>query len=127
MNFFSNFVLYSRPYLNPLNQCYQNIVTINLIPNGPLRRFVRRIKFYPLSVFKINDYNDSRDQCGLAVLSLYNNHFMSVNEIPDLFSYLQSNGYKIDTSLSKMMNTNDLRFQTNNANKIICFVTYLGK
>jgi len=126
MNFFSNFVLYSRPYLNPLDQCYQNIVTINVIPNGPLRRFVRRIRFYPLSEFKINDCENNRDKCGLAVLSLHNNNdFMTVNEIPDLFSFLLSNRYKIDTSLTKMMNSSDIRFQTNNANKIICFVSYL--
>lgn len=123
MSFFSNFVLYSRPYLNPLGPCYENIVTINVLPNGPLRRFVHPMRFYPLSEFKTNE--NRSELCGLALFSLRNNrNFMSVNEIPDLFSYLLANGYKIDTSLTKMMNNSDVRFQTNNANKIICFVTY---
>lgn len=124
----SNFVLYSRPYLNPFDQCYRNIITINLIPNGPLRKFVRRIRFYPLSEFKMNNYDNRKESCGLALFSLnnINNTFMTVNEVPDLFSFLLSNGYKIDTSLTKMMNNSDLRFQTENANKIICFVTYIG-
>ena len=132
MNFFSNFVLYSQPYLqlNTSDSYYNNIVTINVIPNGPLRRFVRKTKFPPLSEFKYNEYGvDNRNNlCGLALLSLRNNgRLMLVNEIPDLFSFLLANGYKIDTSLTKMMNNSDVRFQTNNANKVICFVTFEKK
>jgi hypothetical protein len=52
---------------------------------------------------------------------------MLVNEIPDLFSFLLANSYQIDTSLTKMMNNSDIRFHTNNANKVICFVTYKKK
>lgn len=123
MSFFSNFVLNSRPYLNTLDKCYQNIVTINVFPNGPLRQLVCRVKFYPLSEFKNN--GNKSELCGLALFSLRNNRtLMSVNEIPDLFSFLLANGYKIDTSLTDMMNKSDVRFETNNANKIICFVTY---
>jgi hypothetical protein len=126
MNFFSNFILYSQPYLNTFHQCYQNIVTINVIPEGPLRRLVFRVRFPPLSEFK-NSYHRN-ELCGLALLSLRNNgKIMLVNEIPDLFSYLLANGYQIDTSLTKMMNESDIRFQTNNANKVICFVTYKKK
>ena len=51
---------------------------------------------------------------------------MIVDEIPDLFSFLLSHGYKIDTSLTKMMNGSDIRFQTNNSDKIIAFITYQG-
>jgi hypothetical protein len=75
--------------------------------------------------------------CGLALRSLRNDYYngvsggccdlMVVDEIPDLFSFLLSHGYKIDTSLTKMMAQSDVRFQTNNANKVICFVTYVGQ
>jgi hypothetical protein len=73
--------------------------------------------------------------CGLAIGSLnpFNNNnnkfgqgLMVVDEVPDLFAFLLSNGYKIDTSLTKMMNGSDIRFQTENANKIIAFITYIG-
>lgn len=122
----SSFVLYSRPYLDTYNQYYKNIVTINGIPRGPLRRFVRRIQFPPLSEFK--SFSDRRELCGLAIQSLNGcyNDLMLVDEVPDLFSFLMSNGYKIDTSLTKMMNTSDVRFHTSNANKIICFVSFLS-
>lgn len=131
LNFFSTFVLYSQPYLDQRNHndsCYKNIVTINVIPNGPLRRLVQRIRFPPLSEFKTNGNNNNNyrnNLCGLALLSLRNNgKIMTVNEIPDLFSFLLASGYKIDTSLTKMMNNSDVRFQTDNSNKVICFVTY---
>jgi len=122
----STFVLNSRPFLNRNNygQSYSNIVTINMEPKGPLRRFVRRVRFERLSEFKEPYY--SKDLCGLALHSLRNggDKLMCTDEVPDLFSFLLSNGYKIDTSLTKMMNTSDVRFHTDNANKLICFVTY---
>jgi hypothetical protein len=121
----STFLLSSRPYLDPYNydQSYRNIVTINGIPCGPLRKLVRRVQFLPLSEFK-EPYGY---KCGLALQNLNGTGcLMSVNEVPDLFSFLLSHGYKIDTSLTKMMNTGDIRFHTNNADKMICFVTYQG-
>jgi len=49
---------------------------------------------------------------------------MDVNEVPDLISFLVSSGYSVDTSITKMFNTSEIRFDTNNSNKLICFVTY---
>ena len=135
----TTYTLFSRPYLDTYSQNYKNIVTINLPPKGPLGQFVRPVKFPPLSQFKFpssnnNNNNNNRDQsCGLGLISLhqYNNSckgqgLMTVDEVPDLFAFLLSNGYKIDTSLTKMMNTSDIRFQTENSNKIIAFITYTG-
>jgi hypothetical protein len=138
MNFnqVTTYTLFSRPYLDTYTKNYKNIVTINLPPKGPLGQFVRPIRFPPLSQFKFpssyNNNNNGRTQtCGLAIGSLsqnYNNKFgqclMVVDEVPDLFAFLLSNGYKIDTSLTKMMNGSDIRFQTENSNKIIAFITY---
>ena len=133
----TTYTLFSRPYLDTYSQNYKNIVTINLPPKGPLGKFVRTVKFSPLSQFKFpssnNNFNSNIKTCGLGLVSLhqYNNSckgqgLMIVDEVPDLFSFLLSNGYKIDTSLTKMMNTSDIRFQTENSNKIIAFITYTG-
>jgi hypothetical protein len=140
----TTYTLFSRPYLDLYNQNYTNIVTINLPPKGPLGQFVRPIKFPPLSQFKFpssnnnNNNNNRRGQtCGLAISSLnqynqynqsnkYGQGLMVVDEVPDLFAFLLSSGYKIDTSLTKMMNTSDIRIQTENSNKIIAFITYTG-
>ena len=121
--------LFSQPFLDTYNQCYKNIVTINLIPQGPLAQFVRRVQFPPLSQFKQPGPCSRINNCGLALTSLNNmrgSGFMIVDEVPNLMSYLLSNGYTINTSITKMLNTSDIRFETENANKIICLVTYNG-
>ena len=51
---------------------------------------------------------------------------MVTDEVPTLFSFLLSNGYSIDTSITKMLNESDLQFETNTGNKIIAMITYNG-
>lgn len=123
-----SFALFSQPYLDRVNQCYKNIVVINNSPAGPLANYVKRIQFPILSPFKQSGPCSPIDKCGLALTSITNNcccgELMTVDEVPDLMTYLITNGYKVDTSLTKMFNASDIRFQTNNANKLICFVTY---
>jgi len=128
--------LFSQPFLDTYNQCYKNIVTINLIPQGPLAQFVRKVQFPPLSQFKQLGPCSRINNCGLALTALnntfYNNlnkgcsGFMVVDEVPNLLSFLLSNGYSVNTSITKMLNTSDIRFETENANKLICVVTYNG-
>jgi hypothetical protein len=111
---------------------------MNLPPMGPLFKITRRIKVYPLSEFK-EPSNCSRLQtCGLGLRSLrfldgysgYSNNsyscsdLMTVDEIPDLFSFLLSNGYTIDTSITKMMNQSSIRYKTNNSNELIALIRY---
>jgi len=124
--------LFSQPFLDTYNQCYKNIVTINLIPQGPLAQFVRKVQFPPLSQFKQPGPCSRINNCGLALTSLNNicnkgcSGFMIVDEVPNLLSFLLSNGYSVNTSITKMLNTSDIRFETENANKLICVVTYNG-
>lgn len=131
-----SFALFSQPYLDRVNQCYTNIITINSFPKGPLSKFVKKIQFPLLSTFKISSSAcDKNERCGLVLQSISDygcvdckngSNLMSVDDVPNLMCYLISNGYKVDTSLTKMFNTSDIRFKTNNANKLICFVTYLN-
>lgn len=130
-NFFESgsktFALYSQPYLDTCQQCYLNIVTVNVVPQGPLKRMVRKINLPPLSVFKEPSACTRTALCGLALTSWFGcNGLVVVDEVPELFNYLLMNQYTIDTSLTKMMNMSDIRVQTNNANKLICFATYKG-
>ena len=125
--------LFSQPYLDTYNQCYKNIVVVNLMPQGPLSHLVRLVKFPPLSKFKQPGPCTPLKDCGYALSSLggcnagcgkFGSDLMSVDEVPNLISYLVSNGYSIDTSITKMFNTSEIRFDTNMGNKLICFVTY---
>jgi len=134
--------LFSQPYYDPCSQCYLNIVTMNLPPRGPLLRLTRRVKLYPLSEFKEPGNCTRLQTCGLGLRSMrflygfggfggggYNNSYscsdlMTVDEVPDLFSFLLSNGYTIDTSITKMMNQSSIRYKTNNSNELIALITY---
>lgn len=135
MNSYKTVSLSSQPYLDTYNKCYKNIVTINLLPQGPLSTLVRRINFPKLSPFKQTGSCNTIKQCGLSLLSLeecnscnykFGTNLMVVDEIPNLFSFLLSNNYTIDTSVTKMLNQSDIRFNTNDGNKLICFITYNG-
>jgi hypothetical protein len=129
------FALFSQPYLDTYNQCYKNIVVINLQPQGPLSNLVRFTKFPPLSEFKQHGPCSPLKQCGYALMSLggcnmgcgkFGEDLMIVDEVPDLISYLVMNGYSVDTSITKMFNTSEIRFDNNLGNKLICFATYNG-
>ena len=118
--------LFSQPYLDTYNQCYKNIVVVNLPPQGPLRNLVRKVNFPPLSQFKQPGPCTPLKKCGYALISLCGgcNNLMVVDEVPNLISYLLSSGYKVDTSITKMFNSSELRFDTNNKNQLICVITY---
>lgn len=129
----NSYLLSSKPYLFGCE--YDNIITINILPRGPLAKIVRQINF---SNNKLSDFStyENTCRCGYALLSLRGtgiygitncnsrkkHHFMTADEIPDLFSFLLSNEYKIDTSLTKMMNSSNIQINMNN---IIGFITYM--
>ena len=134
---YNSISLFSRPYYNPCSQCYYNIITMNLPPRGPLLKLTKRITMYPLSPFKTPGDCGRIQTCGLALRTLRgfgnfcnnnNNNLcsdlMTVDEIPDLFSFLMSHGYKVDTSITKMLNQSSIRFKTNQADELIAMVTY---
>ena len=125
------YTLTTRIYLDPFCQQYRNIIMINQIPDGPLRDFVRRIRFGPLVLRTMDNsfYNGDQEYsgCGLALLSLRPcslGRWMTPDEIPDLFSFLYSHDYHINTSITKMMNTSEVRLNNRN---IICFFSYQNK
>jgi hypothetical protein len=120
------FTITSQPFYEQYNQCYKNILTINTEPQGPLKQYVRKINFPPLSPFQREGPCNPIPRCGLAIYNL--NHFscniMTPNEIPELISFLQQNGYCIETQLTNMLNQSNIKL----SNKSLVFnVTYYGE
>ena len=113
-----SYAIFSRPYYDPYEQRYKNILTINKKPTGDLENITRRVKFLPLSPFK----RLQREVCGYGI-SLDDNRLSTTDEIPELFSFLMMNGYTIDTSLTKMMNDSEVRI--NDEYKLVAFITHL--
>ena len=122
------------PYLEKCGN-YTNIVVINSIPEGPLRMFVRRVQLPRLSPFHTNHTNNTNNNqsygssrtraCALAlVLPLAaENRFVNVNDIPYLFQFLTTNGYKIDSNITNMMNRSDVRLSNET---ILCFIHFIS-
>jgi len=116
------YTLFSQTYWDSHSKEYKNIVTINSVPDGPLRQISRKINFPYLSPFSGNDPRPCTKNCGIALASSCNPcGLMTVDEVPNLFSFLSMNGYKIDTSITKMLQTSDIQYSEN---KIICMIHY---
>jgi len=124
------FTITSQPFYDQYNQCYKNILMVNVEPQGPLRRIVRRIKLPILSPFQKEGPCNPIEKCGLALQSLkYSGCYksgcdlMTPNEIPDLISFLLANGYQIESQLTNMLNQSEIKF----TDKRLAFtVTYYG-
>ena len=75
-NYPRTFTITTQPYLDTCayNQCYKNILLINVVPEGPLKALVRRIQLPRLSPFQApGGCQDLYKQCGLALTNMMNN------------------------------------------------------
>lgn len=119
------FTITSSPYYDRCSQQYQNILMLNIEPEGPLRPFVKRIQLPRLTPFQTEK---SEETCGLVLTNFLNNNnrnwLMTPNDIPDLYSFLTGNGYQIDTQLTNMMNQSSVKLTP--GKQIVCLATYFG-
>lgn len=128
MNVGKTFTITSMPFYDQYNQCYKNILMVNIEPQGPLRKLVRRTQLPALSPFQREGPCNSIPNCGLAIQSLrgteygftsfrYNGfcnnnsgcNLMTPDEIPDLISFLQTTGYQIETQITNMLNQSEVK------------------
>jgi hypothetical protein len=129
------FTITSSPYYDRCSQQYQNILMLNIEPEGPLRRFVRRLQLPRLTSFQSDGLEE---KCGLVLTNFLNNNqnyynnnqnnnkngLMTPNDIPNLYSFLTANGYQIDTQLTNMMNQSQVKLTP--GKQIVCLATYFG-
>ena len=144
----STFVLYLEPVLNTYYKTYQNIITLSMMPSGPLADMVTMIQLPKLSPFQeMGVFSDPMLSRGLGcmyVLLRYpksvcgisgnigknNDYFMGADDIPSVLSYLKTNGYQIDISLTKMLFQGPVKiggiseFRFSGERKMICFATF---
>lgn len=132
MSNLKTFTISSRPFYDTYNKCYKNILVINGFPQGPLKKFVRRVQFADLSPYqKYTSPCNPIDKCGLALINFFGSRgyncgdLMSPNELNDLISFLLNNGYQIETQLTNMLNNSPIK--PNNLTKNTFTATYYGK
>ena len=134
-NGIKTFTVTSQPYYDQYNQCYKNIMMVNVLPQGPLKNFVRQLKLPRLSPFQREGPCNPIQKCGLAIQSInqyqYQNtsccksgcNLMTPNEIPDLITFLLSSGYQIETQITNMLNQSEIKL----SDKRLAFTaTYYG-
>jgi len=124
--------LVSVPYYDHLTQCYKKVIKISPPPppNSPLNAIVKRVGPIRLSPFQVDSTfsgcgggdggccSNLAQCCNLLITSVHDkHHIMCVDEIPTLFQFLIMNGFKIDTSITKMMQASNVKL----SNDLICF------
>lgn len=120
--------LVSVPYYDHLTQCYKKVIKISPAPpaNSPLNAIIKRVGPIRLSPFQVDSAfsgcggccSNLAQCCNLIITSIKNkHHLMCVDEIPSLFEFLMMNGFKIDTSITKMMQASNVKL----SNDLICF------
>jgi hypothetical protein len=115
--------LYLEPVLNKFNKCYQNILTVSNIPNGPLAKYIQRVGSPRLSEFQtLSSYSPAPSRslysqmCLLALsrtekMGGYEN-YMYAEDIPTIIGFLESNGYKIMTDMTNLAYRGSVDFAT---------------
>ena len=132
-NGIKTFTISTQPFYDQYNQCYKNIMTLNVPPQGPLNKFVRKMQFPRLSPFQRESPCNPIPSCGLVLSSLMGCNYnfggnsccdlMTPNEIPDLITFLTTNGYQIETQITNMLNQSSIK---NSNNQNVFTVTYYG-
>jgi len=125
--------LVGAPFYDEQNQCYKKIIRINKMPTGNLTRIVKRIRSPRLSYFDTYDgYGRNGDCCGSGFNSFnppcifalfhpnHKNKLLTVDDLPELMTFLVDNGYTIDTSITKML----MKSNVKPSNDLICYVRY---
>ena len=124
--------LVSIPYYDNCTQCYKKVIKLNRAPppDSPLNQIIKRVGPIRLSPFQVNSAfsgcggsgcngcGNTSQCCNLLITSIQDkNHLMCIDDIPTLFSFLVTNGFTIDTSITKMMQNSSVKL----SNDLICF------
>ena len=128
------YTFYNEIYYDSLCQNYYNIITINKMPEGNLKNYIKTIKLLNPST-KLNNINNF---CSYAInnklfydnniesninnsISTNKNNLILTEEVDSLYEFLINNNYIIDTHSTKFFKNNIL---TNNSKKILFIVKY---
>ena len=110
------FALYIETILEPVSCEYKSVVSLDIMPDGPISQCVFQAKHPELSQFKYPYSATCR-----YYLTRYpsTKTYMERDDIPKIFSYLNANGYTINTSLTRLY-----RHNNTNTKELMCVVQY---
>jgi hypothetical protein len=126
--------LVSVPYYDHNTQCYKKVIKLNKMPpsDSPLNAIIKNVGPIKLSPFQTDSaFSGCNSGCGcgcgcgnlsqccnVLITKINNKHdLMCIDELPTLFQFLVTNGFTIDTSITKMMQNSNVKL----SNDLICF------
>lgn len=142
--------LYLEPMLNSYYKSYQDILTLSDMPAGPLQQMVARINVPKLSEFQsLSAFSpppasrSSYSTTCLLALCRYptdrahstakcGDYYMYAGDVPNVYGYLESNGYRILDGLTTMTYRGPVDIATAQPNgfhgrrRLICMFRYVG-
>ena len=108
-------------YYDSYNKCYKKLIVISPTPNFStepyLQKITKLLHTEKISPYKINNNCCERENCKYAFIDEYNN-YLTINDLPHLFSLLTTNGFKIETEITKMMQDSSVKIK-----ELICFIS----
>ena len=134
----------SIPFYDARLQQYTKILSINAVPVGPLASRVKTVRPPRLSGLCGSGNGGIGNACIHALISLAGcspcsaciggsgGAFMTPEQLPELFAFLMSNGYTVDTALTKLAAKHQYggggclpcATSNTNANSLVCIVSY---
>lgn len=102
-----------EPYLDKICKQYKTILTLNEMPEGPLAQNVVRIVLPRVSEFVVK-----LPECKYVLRDEFG-EYMESDKLPQVMSFLISNGYKIDYQMSKL-----LKNHSSGSEHIVCSFSY---
>jgi hypothetical protein len=127
-----SYVLYLEPFLNSYYKEYQNIITIDKVPVGPLSPYVKHVNQPKLSPFHTVNPMDPIENCTFAIVrypsgnnSLKNsNYFLTEKDVPSLLAFIQTSGYTIDYNMTKLIQRAKISPSSSKSKNMICSFSF---
>jgi hypothetical protein len=115
------FTLSVLPHYDSCAQQYLNVISPNVLPQGPLRERTRRLRpAYAPGRSRLA--YDVADCCRLAIVGDGwgcgvsagrckgdGSRWLTPDDVPDLLTYLLSQGYHVDTRITEMLSAIEVR------------------
>lgn len=110
----------SLPFYDTRQQQYTKILCVNAAPTGPLAHRVQVVRPPRLSPFQSHPPH-AQSRCVHALITAACPlRYMSPDDLPELFAFLATNGYTVDTGLTKLA----AKHQSSDAGSLVCIVAY---
>ena len=119
----------SVPFYDTRVQQYTKILCVNAVPvAGPLAARVKTVRPPRLSGLSgSGSGSGSGNHCIHAITRAGSSpSYMTPDDLPELFAFLMSNGYTVDTGLTKLAAKHQPGGVDANANSLVCIISHAG-